>query len=134
MKTDNIEPLPRYGTKKAIEELALELNLPNDDWMQDWPYEVVVASDIDNYFSHYEKLIEEDKKFVLMQAIIQAIEEQPTDYQFLDYWSKAKTILETEFALHEYTIYYWACFKSGDIGDHWRITPLMRELWHIMTK
>ena len=125
-----MEPLPRYRTRKAIDELAVELNLPNESWMQDWPYEVVVHSDIDRFFAHYKRLLDEDKKFLLMQAIIQAIEEQPTETLFIKLWDKAKTILEKEFTLHEYTIYYWACLDTEDIEDCWRITPVMRELWN----
>ena len=44
-----MEPTFRCGTRKAIDELAEELNLPNEKWMQDWPYEVVNASDIEKY-------------------------------------------------------------------------------------
>jgi hypothetical protein len=45
--TDNkkMEPTFRCGTRKAIDELAEELNLPNEKWMQDWPIEVMVPSD-----------------------------------------------------------------------------------------
>jgi hypothetical protein len=72
-----MNPKARYGTRKAIDELAKELNLPNEEWMQDWPIEVIKPSDIETYIEHYEKLTDEDKKFVLMEGILEANENQP---------------------------------------------------------
>jgi hypothetical protein len=57
-----LEPKPRYGTKKAIDELSKELNLHNEEWMQDWPFEVVNPNDIEKYISHYKLIIDKDKK------------------------------------------------------------------------
>lgn len=124
-----MEPTFRCGTRKAINELAEELNLPNEKWMQDWPYEVVIASDIEKYIDHYETLVDDDKKFVLMEGIIQATEDQTTEELFLKYWERVKLILERDFNIHEFTIYYWACFDIENIEDCWKITPLMRQLW-----
>jgi len=124
-----MEPPFRWGTKKAIDELAKELDLPNEEWMQDWPYEVANDSDIEKYIAHYKTLADEDKKFVLMKAIIQAIEEQTTEELFLRYWDEIKPILEEDFTIHEYTIYYWSCFDIEDLDDCWIITSFMRQLW-----
>ncbi|MGB4775056.1 MAG: hypothetical protein WBP45_07790 [Daejeonella sp.] len=46
MKTE--EPKFKCGTKKAIKELASELNLPYDEYSQDWSYEIVKPEDIEN--------------------------------------------------------------------------------------
>ena len=120
-----MEPTFRCGTNKAIDELAEELNLPNEKWMQDWPIEVMIPTDIDRYIEHYEKLKDEDKKFVLMEGILDV-----TEYElFVKNWNKVRQFLEKDFTLHEYTIYYWACFESENIEDCWKITPLMRQLW-----
>lgn len=124
-----MEPTSRYGTRKAIDELAEELNLPFEEWMQDWPYEIASPSDIEKYIAHYEKLTDEDKKFVLMEAIIQATEEQASDELFSKYWDKVKPILEEDFAIHEYTIHYWSCFDNENLDECWKISSLMRKLW-----
>lgn len=124
-----MEPVFRCATRKAIDELAQELNLPHEDWMQDWPYEVVVHSDIVKYIEHYKTLIDEDKKFVLMEAIIQAIEDQATEELFIKYWNETKPILEEDFTIHEYTIHYWSCFDIEELEDCWLITPFMRKIW-----
>ena len=102
-----MEPIFRCGTRKAIDELAEELKLPNEIWMQDWPYEVVIPEDVEKYIEHYEKLTDEDKKFVLMEGIIQATEDQETEVKFLKYWNRIKSLLENDFYIH--------CFRNCKI-------------------
>jgi hypothetical protein len=123
------EPSFRCGTRKAIDELAKELNLPHSEWMQDWPLGVIVSVDIDKYIDHYQNLLDEDKKFILMEGIIQATEEQPTEELFAKYWNIIKPILEKNFHIHEYTIHDWACFDSENLDDCWKIAPLIRQFW-----
>lgn len=124
-----MEPTFRCGTRKAIDELAEELNLLNKLTMQDWSYEVANPNDIDKYIFHYDLTTDEDKKFVLMEIIIQATEEQNTDELFQKYCEIIKPILETDFKLHEFTIHHWACFDNENLDDCWEITTLMRKIW-----
>jgi hypothetical protein len=97
--------------------------------MQDWPIEVFIPADIENYLDHYEKLTDDDKKFVLMEGILDATEHQPTNELFIKYWSKVKQLLENDFNVHEYTVHYYACFEIQTIEDYWKMTPLMRQIW-----
>lgn len=129
-----MEPTFRCGTKKAIDELSEELNIPHDSFMQDWSYTEGNPNDIEKYISHYHLTKDDDKKFVLMEFIIQATEDQRTEELFLKYWEKIKPILKSDFKLHEYTIHYWACFDNENIDDCWRITPFMRQIWIDNTK
>lgn len=125
-----MEPTFRCGTRKAMDELAEELKLRKEDWMQDWPYEVVIPADIEKYIDHYKSLTDEDKKFILMEAIIQATEDQTTDELFIKYSNRIKPIIEKDFKIHEYTIHYWSSFDNENIEDCWRITPFIRKLWN----
>jgi hypothetical protein len=124
-----MEPTHRYRTRKAIDELAVELNLPNENWMQDWPIEVIETADIQIYIDHYEKLTEDDKKFILMEGILDAIEYQPSVELFLKYWNRVRRFLDKDFAIHEYTIYTYACLDTEAIEDCWKLTPTIREIW-----
>lgn len=124
-----MEPIFRCATRKAIDELAQELNLPNEEWMQDWPIEVTNPSDIDRYLDHYKTLTDDDKKFVLMEGIIDAMEYQPTEALFIKKCDKVKSLLEKDFQIHAYTIYYWACFDIENVEEWWKITPTMRKIW-----
>lgn len=97
--------------------------------MQDWSYTEGNSEDIEKYISHYQLTKDEDKRFILMEFIIQATEDQKTDELFQKYCEIIKRILETNFKLHEYTIHYWACFNNENIEECWRNTPLMRQIW-----
>jgi hypothetical protein len=125
-----IEPEPRYETRKAIEELAKELHLAHDDFMQDWPYEVVEPKDIEKYLAHYKTTEDDDKKFILMEMLIQSVEEQMNEEKFTHYCNIVSDLIEKDFLIHEYTIWYWCIFEEDDIHNTWRITPFLRELWH----
>ena len=68
------EPKHRYGCRKAIKELVATFNYPYEEWMQDWPYEIADSKEVDNYFLHYDKQTnDDDKKFSLMEMLIQAV-------------------------------------------------------------
>ncbi len=95
-----MEPTFRCGTRKAIDELAEELNLPNEEWMQDWPIEVLIPADIEKYIEHYKKLADDDKKFVLMEGILDATEIQSSEELHIKYWNRVRKILEQDFAIH----------------------------------
>lgn len=125
-----MKPKFRSGTKKAIEELAEELNLPFDEWMQDWPFEVVNPSDIDKYINHYKLLNDDDKKIVLLDGIIQSVEEQSNEELFQKNLKIVRQILEKDYDIYEYQIYYWACLENdkNEIDDCWKVTPMMRDL------
>src|SRR3990170_5873376 len=111
------DPKYRVGTKEAMEELASELNLPIESWMQDWPYEIADPMDIERYISHYKKLIDDDKKFVLMEIMLQATNDQSQEAFFLKYWEEIQPLLQKDFKIHEYTIFYWSCFEKLDESE-----------------
>jgi hypothetical protein len=123
----DMEPNFRCGTRKAIDELSIELGLKHEEWMQDWPWEVADPNDIDKYIYHYKVTHDEDKKFLIMEAIIQATTDQADKFEH--YWSIVKQLIITNFNIHEYSVYYWSCFESDDIHECWTITPSMRQLW-----
>ncbi len=128
-----MEPAFRCGTRKAIDELSVELNLPNENWMQDWPIEVMVPSDIQIYIDHYDKLTDDDKKFVLMEGILDTTEYQPTEELFLKYWNIVRQILNRDFALHEYTIHTYACLDLKTDKECYKLTPCMQDIWTTKT-
>ena len=123
-----MEPNFRCGTKKAIDELAEELNLPNEKWMQDWPIEVIITSDIEKYIHHYDTLTDDDKKFVLMQGILDATEYQPTQELFNKYWTTVRQILEKNFAIHEYTIHQYSCLDNEIDESCYKLIAEMRQI------
>jgi hypothetical protein len=123
------EPTFRCGTSKAMNAVAAELNLLIQHWSQDWSYEVADPKDIDRYLELYIRTTDSDQKFVLMEIIIQALNDQDQEENFLKYWDQVKLMLERGFKLHEYTIYYWSCVDDDKEEHTWAITPGMREVW-----
>ncbi|MDR2972982.1 MAG: hypothetical protein LBU83_13845 [Bacteroidales bacterium] len=132
-----VEPKYRYETEEAISELRKDLNIPYDPFSQDFAYENAKSEDIEIYLGLYNKIDNEDKKFVLMQMLIASIEDQENEGKFTHYWNIVKNLIEKDFLVHEYTVWYWCLYEGQHenyYGKHmenaWRITPYMRELWH----
>jgi hypothetical protein len=119
------EPRFRCPTAKAINELSLELQLPGN--MEDWEWIVGKPEDVEKYFAHYYTLTDDNKKFTLMDLIISKL--QIRLMRILLSFGILKPLLKTNFAIHEYSIFYWCSFETEDINDCWKITPFVRQFW-----
>jgi len=122
------EPKFRCGTKKAINELVAQYDYPHEDWMQDWPYEIADPNNIKDYFQHYDEQTDDDKKFSLMEMLIQALTDVENENDFKKNWILLKKRIINDFKIHECTIFYWCSFGEN-LSDCWKITPKMREIW-----
>lgn len=124
------QPKLRFVTRKAIEDLTINLNLQYtlSDY-QDWEFIVGKSEDIEEYINYYTTEVDEDNKFALMEIIIQTTEDQTTENDFLKYLKIVLKLLKENFRLHEYSIFYWSCFQNENIEDSWNVSPFMRELW-----
>ncbi|MBW3524821.1 hypothetical protein [Chryseobacterium sp. NKUCC03_KSP] len=124
------EPNLRFVTRKAIEDLTINLNLQYtlSDY-QDWEFIVGKSEDIEEYINYYTTEVDEDNKFALMEIIIQTTEDQTTENDFLKYLKIVLKLLKENFRLHEYSVFYWSCFENENIEDCWKVSPFMRELW-----
>lgn len=128
-----MKPTFRCATRKVIDLLAVELNLPTDPNMQDWAYEVSNPNDIDKYICHYNLTIDDDKKFVLVEMILQAIVDQPDEQQLLIYFEKVKPILTDDFKIHEFTIHYWKVLTHENFENCKTLSLLLTQLWKTKT-
>ncbi len=125
-----MEPVFRSGTKKAIVELSAELNLHYDLNMQDWSYEVSNPKEIEKYISCYKISTDDDKKFVLMEMIIQAIVDQPNELQLLNYWKIVTPLLLENFKIHEFNIHYWKELSKDNFDNCKILNPLLIQHWN----
>ncbi|WP_052085236.1 hypothetical protein [Cellulophaga sp. E6(2014)] len=123
------EPKFRCGTGKAMEKIAADLNLRIESGMQDWSYEVADEKDFEKYLIHYDKLNNDDEKFVLMEILIQSATEQTKVSDFDNCWIELRNRIISDFEIHKYTVYYWCLFDNENLEDCWTITPYIRELW-----
>ena len=122
------EPEFRYGGN--WHELADLFGYKIDIHDQDWTYTIVEPDRIDEYIQAYDtKITNEDTKFSLMEMIIQSLTEQKNEKLMKEKWKLVKPILNKDFNLHEYTIYYWCSWDNENIDNCWEVTPLIREFW-----
>jgi len=105
------EPPFRFSTQRALDELEVELNLKtkNPFWesMAGVSYTPGNPSDLHEYLDHYVKLLDDDKRFTLMEMIMDALAAQPSESDFHKFWNKVRVFLLEDYAIHEYTIFYW---------------------------
>jgi len=125
------EPQFRCSTRKALNELEVELNLKekNPHWgaMAGHSYTPGNPNDIQEYLDHYMRLIDDDKKFTLMEMILDSLANQSTEANFFKFWQRAKSILIKDYSIHEFTIHYWKQmteeFERSNV-----MTPLIQNL------
>ena len=121
---------PEFRCGGNWQELADLFDYEIDKHDQDWTYTIVDSDRIEEYIQAYDtKITNEDTKFSLMEMIIQSLTEQEDKKLMEEKWKLVKPILNKDFDLHEYTIYYWCCWDNDNIDDCWEVTPLIREFW-----
>ncbi len=124
------EPPVRFWTRASIENLAETFDLPNDNSMQDWAYEVanpVRTEEFIEALSLYEN--DPDTQFTLMDIILQSLEESQIELEGKAIWFSTSKQLTENFELHAHQIWYWSAFNA-DLKDAWRISPLIRKIWY----
>ncbi len=99
------------------------------DWMQDWPLEITDEISIRDCLNEYRKLSDDDEKFLLMCAILYALDEESDEVEFEIYRAEATELLNLDFPIHEFTVFYWTLYDNPEFEDGFKITPLMREVW-----
>ena len=128
----------RFSTTKALNELEIELNLkennPNWESMAGKSYTPGNPNDIQDYLDHYLQLKDDDKKFTLMEMILDSLADQPNEADFLKYWKKTKPILITDYLIHEFTIHYWKDMTTEGFLRSNIMTPLIRDLIKFMSR
>jgi hypothetical protein len=123
------KPDPRYTTRAAADSLIAKFGWTCKDWMQDWPLEISNEVQIDDCIQEYERLTDEDEKFLLMKAILYALDEVTADEDFKYYNNQVSNLLIKDFNLHEFTVYYWTLYENPEF-EGFRITPSMRQIWN----
>ncbi|GAL86023.1 hypothetical protein MYP_3252 [Sporocytophaga myxococcoides] len=95
--------------------------------MQDWPLEISNEIDINICLKEYGQITDEDEKFVLMEAILYALDEFENKKNFENIADQVRDLLNQDFEIHKYTIYKWTLYESEI--EEFRITPLLRRIW-----
>lgn len=122
----------RWPTAAAIKKINSLLGVSENQYSQDWEFEISDGDRLIEYLDIYEnKLTSEDERFALMSVIIDAFEHSDLDEAI---WVRIRQHLKAEFEVHQYTIIYWCVtseeFYDAEIQNWWSITPRMRDLWN----
>jgi len=125
------KPEPRYSGLAAQNALIEKFGWSHEGWMQDWPLEISAQINIRDCIEEYEGLTDSDEKFLLMTAILYALDDCADQQQFEYYGTQVSKLLLANFDLHKFTIYYWTLYETspGSDDDVFTITPLMRKIW-----
>jgi hypothetical protein len=124
------EPECRHPTRAAIDKLAATFSLPNTPDMQDWEWEVADPDRVEEFLNEYKNGNNtDDEKFVLLEMLVQSFEESELDLNKNEKWKELQELFQSNFKIHEYTIWYWSVFDAESKEEQWRVTPFMRELY-----
>jgi hypothetical protein len=124
------EPTFRCPTKAAIEKLATIFSLPIDPYSQDWEWEVADPTRISEFLNQYKiGALTDDEKFTLLEILLQSFEESNFDLNTSMQWHEFLKLVECDFNLHKYTVWYWCSPNAENTDEQWRITPYMREMY-----
>ena len=119
----------RFPTEQSILSLAARLNVAWDPGMQDWEWEIAESSRLDEYLSLYRSgCLTSDERFTLLETIMQAFEDLPSELESDARWHDTLTLLDTEVDLHACTIWYWSDLEDELGEESWRVTPFLRKL------
>lgn len=130
-------PPPQYWwTGDAAEWAAAQLDLPYNDAMQDWPWEVAETKDLERYFQLYNRLespAAASVRIVLLELILEAASNgtlSTTEFQAV--WPRIKALLDQDANSLASTAMYWCCWQieEQDVEDYaFRVAPYLREWW-----
>ena len=124
----DVEPNERFWTDKAIAALARRFGLDVNPYSQDWPWEVADPRRLQDYVDAYDSgELTEDEKFVLMDMILQAAEEQKDPLDANPIYARILQRLEQNFDLHRQQMTYWARLDS-ELEDAFSESPSLRRL------
>ncbi|MDR2878749.1 MAG: hypothetical protein LBV03_02415 [Fusobacteriales bacterium] len=117
-------------TRKAIDRLSKELDLPKPDkFSQDWQYEVADLNRLEEFVSFYLKnKLNKNEKFTLMNIILESANDcMQNESLNCKTWKKIEEILTYDREINIKILEYWAC-EDDEIEDCFYITPLVRKI------
>ena len=126
------EPESRFSTREAMYSLSKKFAWTINDDMPDWPFEIAQDVDIKKCIKSYYRLTD-DEQFVLMEAMLFALNEIENALTFDKYALEISGILKTDFHLHEYTVYSWIRHNI-EASEGIKVTPICLRVWIEMQK
>jgi hypothetical protein len=125
-----LTPEARHATKASSQTVAGKFGWTYEGWMQDWPLEISDQVILKDCIREYEQLRDDDEKFVLMEAMLFALDREENDTEVELRWEQISKFLHEDFDIHKSTIYYWTLYGNSELEHEFRITPFLRKIWN----
>lgn len=124
----------RYPTAAAIEQLSLDLGLPNVG--QDWEIEAADSHRVKEFLDYYDtQQLNDDERFTLMALIIASFDERLRTGQDDLLQDRIVARLTAKFDVLNYLVQHWAMPDETDenlAGNSFIFTPIARQVMQSM--
>lgn len=120
----------QYPSKETICRLTKELGLVGaTEYTQDWECEVANIDQLPKYITYYmTKQLNLNEKTTLMRIVLESYNDYiGMHYKKDEYGEIIKSLLESEYHIHQETIKHWSC-GNDNIEDCYAITPFVRTI------
>ena len=125
-----METLMRSATKEAYLKLSKLFNLPYDDSMQDWEWEIASHINFNECLNLYLVTSSQEERHILMEILIQSVANQMDDGLYpeeSENWATVKSLIYANPKLHADSVYYW---KQFDENHEWYpVAKVMQTIW-----
>ncbi len=102
------------ATRARVAKLA---NIADEDWMQDWPLEVVDPERTAEFLDLLDASQYLEEAFSLVELLLGCLDELPED-QRNALWPRLANHVLAHPAQFAYPLIYWSCLAEGEDG-HW---------------
>lgn len=121
--------------QEAIESINRQLALPFSGLEQDWDIEMANSARVREFVNFYQRgsisdFLSKEEKKALMALIVASYDDFLNDQNATDagLWVQISTLIFQELDLFTQIIDYWSLKNDNTGQDHFRVTPLFRQL------
>lgn len=91
--------------------------------------EVADSERLDEFLAAYQSgELDDDERFTLMETILQSFEDLGDSTGFDPRWDRTLAIIDENFELHAYSVWYWSSLENDDPEEQWLVTPFLRRI------
>ncbi len=107
-----------YGTAAAVSSLARRLGLPNNEWMQDWEWQVADPARFEDFLRVYQHAtLSIDERRSLMAVLVSSADDGHDQPEGERMWQAIRPWLVRHRGLHRGLIRYWTRQDADDPDD-----------------
>ena len=120
----------RSATQEAYLNLSKLFNLPYDNSMQDWEWEIASYVNFNECLNLYWVTSSEEERAILIEILIQSVANQIDDGLYPEEsknWATVKSLIYANPKLHTKSVSYWKQFHENH--EWYPIAKAMQTIW-----